>query len=123
MTQGIPCSHSLTNVSKDRQVRCQVDTTNHFTDVFSAGHKIRYPKLSLVSDGRDHWIPLELLIVQYAHAVRCKRITIDLKGVVQDILSKPYVPMLRDAGNDFIARINVLSAITVRFPIPNRDHH
>jgi hypothetical protein len=51
--------------------------------------RLAYLELSLVSDGKDHWVPLELLCVERPQAILgCKRLALAAKRKVPSILDQ-----------------------------------
>jgi hypothetical protein len=72
------------------------------------GMRLAYPELPLVSDGKDHWVPLELLCVERPQAILgCKRLALAAKKKVPSILDQSYTPKLQECGHRFIHHLAV----------------
>jgi hypothetical protein len=81
--------------------------TNNLIDVLPQGRDLQYLNLPLVSDGKDHWVPLEMLIVEHAQALRHKRFLKATKAVAQSVLSSMNEAAIRAAGQEFLDRVNM----------------
>ncbi|KAH6407659.1 hypothetical protein HBI14_163420 [Parastagonospora nodorum] len=55
--------------------------------VLPTSQELQYPELPLVSDGKDHWVPLEMLIVEHAQPIHHKDFTRAGRGLARSVLS------------------------------------
>lgn len=85
------------------------------TGVLPRNQTLMYTQLPLVSDGRDHWVPLELLGLEHSQAImRIKPLLRAAKVVGQSVLSSIHERKIREIGQDFLDRLNVGSWDMVR---------
>jgi hypothetical protein len=82
---------------------------NSGKDVLEKGQQLLYPELPAVADDKDHWVPLEMLVVQHAQALRSKRFRPQAKEAAHSVLSSEHKAKIREAGQVFLDRINVLA--------------
>jgi hypothetical protein len=89
-------------------------TANKDADVLQPGKSLKHPMLPIVSDAKEHWVPLELLMVMHAQAVRCKMVASATRNTTDLVLSSPeHEPKLKEAGKKFLDSIIVRTRGTV----------
>lgn len=89
-------------------------TANKVADVLQRGKSQKHPMLPLVSDAKEHWVPLELLMVTHAQAVRYKMVASATRNTTDLVLSSPeHEAKLKEAGKKFLDSIIVRTRGTV----------
>jgi hypothetical protein len=75
--------------------------------VLPAGKKLEYPQLPVVTDEKGHWVPLEMLVIQHAQALRHKRFLPQTREAAPSALSSEHEESFKQVGKAFLNRINV----------------